>query len=142
MVDEVQSATPVNSQGQGVSPPAAGMNNPTPVTKPAPNKGADAPKEKEAPKDRSAVSNPGDPGYDQKVASVPDVGGFVNVAPTEEQIEERFYDDTLSQQTLDEMEAGRQAISRRGTPGRRKDAVDVAEANQRAAQARANSEVK
>lgn len=74
-----------------------------------------------------AVVNPGDEGYKAQVA--PDVGGFVNIAESDKDFAAHAVeDDTLPQQTLDEIEAGKAALERRNGGRKRKlDDADVAD---------------
>ncbi len=79
--------------------------------------------------EHGAVTNPGDPGYEQKV--VRDAGGYVNVAE-QAQGDRRFAeraerDGSVPRSTADEMEAGRKALERRHGTGRKLDAADADE---------------
>ena len=85
--------------------------------------------EKEPPTEVGAVVNPDDPGYKAQLA--PDTGGYVNIAERAQDdakwAEKAEKDGTLPQSTLDEIEAGREALERRNGKGRKLDAADVDE---------------
>lgn len=75
-------------------------------------------------------------------AAVPSVAPGTNPKVEKGPEPEIEYDPGYSQQTIDEMKAGADAIARRNRPGRRKDILDAAEANSNAAKDNANRVVK
>lgn len=92
----------------------------------------DAAKDKDEPKEVGAIVNVGDEGYKNQLA--PDTGGYINIAERA-QDDKRFADQadedgTIPPGTLDEMQAGRDALDRRNGGGKRRrlddaDAADI-----------------